>query len=125
MKATEWVQEQNRAFPELVTVGATGEVALLANLPDAPMTDTTAFTDLAKLAYAAIAHTVKTLSERKQAFQQIDATTIFPVCQQQLSAVPPQFPPAVVSGLSEATVLINNRLWKESELPDCVTLDIN
>jgi hypothetical protein len=28
--------------------------------------------------------TVKTLSERKQDFQQIDAKTIFPACQQQL-----------------------------------------
>jgi hypothetical protein len=112
VKANAWVQDRNRAFPELVTARTPGEFALLAYLPDVPMYDTTAFTDAAKIAFAAIAYTVKALSERKPDFQQIDATTIFPVCQQQLSAVPPQFPPAVVSGLSEATVLINNRLWK-------------
>ena len=95
------------------------------NLPDAPMYNTSAFTDLAKLAFAAIVSTVKVLSERKQDFQQIDAKTIFSACQQQLSAVPPHLPPAVVSGLSKATVLINNELWEESELPDCVTLDKN
>jgi hypothetical protein len=119
LKANAWVQDRNRAVPELVAAGTPGEFVLLTSSSDVPMYDTNAFTDAAKIDFAAIAYTVKALSERKPEIQHIDATTIFPVCQQQLSAVPPQLPPAVVSGLSEATVLINNRLWKESELPDC------
>ena len=119
-KANEWVQTQNKAFPELVTVGTPGEVALLANLPDGPLYNNPVFTDLARLAFEAFVTTAKALSRRKQDFQQIDAKTIFTACQKQLSVVPPYLPPAVVSGLSQATFLINNQLWKESKLPDCV-----
>jgi hypothetical protein len=125
LKATAWMQDRNRAFSEQTAVETPGEFALLASSSDVPIYDTNAITDTAKIAFAAIASTVKALSERKPDIKHIGATTIFPVCQQQLSSVPPLLPPAVVSGLSEATVLINNRLWKESELPDCVTLDRN
>ena len=90
-----------------------------------PTYDTATFTDAAKIAFAAIAYTIKALSKKNLDIEPIGATTIFPVCQQQLLSSSPQLPQAVVSGLSEASVLINNRLWKESELPDCVTLDRN
>ena len=125
LKATSWIQDRNRAFPVLAEAGTPGEFALLTSSSAMPTYNTTTFTDAAKIAFAAIAYTVKALSKRKPEIEPIGATTIFPVCQQQLSSSSPQLPQAVVSGLSEASVLINNRLWKESELPDCVTLDRN
>ena len=76
-----------------------------------------------KIAFAAIAYTISALSNKKHELEPINATTIFQVCQQQLSSSPPQIPQAVVTGLSEASVLINKKIWGESELPDCVTLD--
>ena len=62
------------------------------------------------------------LSSPQPNFPQINAKTIYTACQEKHPEVLPYLPPSVIPGLDQATILINNQLWEESKLPDCVTL---
>ena len=112
---------QTKAFPELEKAGVPTEFALLTNVSTIPTFSTDIFNEAARIAFAAITYTISALSNRKHELEPINATTIFPVCQEQLSAPSLQIPKAVVSGLTEASVLINRKIWGEPEPPECVT----
>jgi hypothetical protein len=63
LKATAWIKDRNRELPVLTEAGTPEEFALLTSSSDMPTYNTTAFTDAAKIAFAAIAYTVKALSK--------------------------------------------------------------
>jgi hypothetical protein len=65
-RATSWIQDRNRAFPLLVEAGTPGEFVLLTRSSAMPTYDTATFTDAAKIAFAAIAYTIKALSSPRK-----------------------------------------------------------
>jgi hypothetical protein len=89
LKCNSWVQERKGTFPTLDAVGVK-EFVLMTRSSDMPAYDSGSLSAQAQMALATYAYTINTLFKKHD--DSINATTIYPVCQQQLLSAAPRLP---------------------------------
>ena len=120
--AAEWMNRVNSTHKELSNAKAVAEVAMLAN-PHDEVSEDPDFTNLAQVALESFITAARAIFQMKSQLPHVNVKTIYtaPPPDQHKSGALSHLPPSVISGLDQATVLINSQLWTESSLPDCVT----